>query len=203
VVLLRTQALVQQGCCHPLSNSFGIASTCTGTIGGRLAAVRRLAYEAADSGLLCPDLAAGIRRVKGPKSLGVRPGNWLSANEAKALWRAPDPNALKGKRDRALPGVLLGCGLRRKEAAELGIAHLQRRQDHWVIVGLAGKARQIWDSARSGSGQERNRFLACIRWGERRPCLPVRLPRRKAMGKRRNGAGDMGCRQGVRSKGRH
>ena len=36
-----------------------------GTINGRLAAVRRLAYEAADSGLLSPDLAAGIRRVKG------------------------------------------------------------------------------------------------------------------------------------------
>ena len=42
------------------------------TINGRLAAVRRLAYEAADSGLLSPDLAAGIRRVKGAKCLGVR-----------------------------------------------------------------------------------------------------------------------------------
>lgn len=30
------------------------------------AAVRRLAYEAADSGLLSPDLAAGIRRVRVP-----------------------------------------------------------------------------------------------------------------------------------------
>jgi hypothetical protein len=55
------------------------------TINGRLA-VRRLAYEAADSGLLSPDLAAGIRRVKGPKNLGVRLGNWLTADQAKALW---------------------------------------------------------------------------------------------------------------------
>src|SRR5689334_1796699 len=36
-----------------------------GTINGRLAVVRRLAYEAADAGLLSPELAAGIRRVKG------------------------------------------------------------------------------------------------------------------------------------------
>lgn len=43
------------------------------TINGRLAAVRRLAYEAADAGLLSPELAASIRRVKGPKKLGVRP----------------------------------------------------------------------------------------------------------------------------------
>ena len=46
-----------------------------GTINGRLAAVRRLAYEAVDSGLLSADLAAGIRRVKGPKNLGLRLGN--------------------------------------------------------------------------------------------------------------------------------
>jgi hypothetical protein len=39
------------------------------TINLRLAAVRKLAYEAADSGLLSPDLAAGIRRVKGAKSM--------------------------------------------------------------------------------------------------------------------------------------
>jgi hypothetical protein len=36
-----------------------------------LAAVRRLAYEAADCGLLSPDMAAGIRRVKVAKRLGV------------------------------------------------------------------------------------------------------------------------------------
>jgi hypothetical protein len=47
-----------------------------GTINGRLAAVRRLAYEAADAGLLSPELAAGVRRVKDVKKLGVRLGNF-------------------------------------------------------------------------------------------------------------------------------
>src|SRR4051812_21453796 len=45
------------------------------TINLRLAAVRRVAYEAADSGLLSPELAAGIRRVK-----GVRP-NWCEIGQ--------------------------------------------------------------------------------------------------------------------------
>lgn len=45
------------------------------TINLRLAAVRRVAYEAADSGLLSPELAAGIRRVKGVRRIGVRIGN--------------------------------------------------------------------------------------------------------------------------------
>jgi hypothetical protein len=52
------------------------------TINQRLAAVRRLAYEASDAGLLSPELAAGIRRVKGAKQLGVRLGN--PANNAVA-----------------------------------------------------------------------------------------------------------------------
>jgi len=51
-----------------------------GTINVRLAAVRRLAYEAADTGLLSPELAAGIRRVKGVKKLGMRLGNWLTGS---------------------------------------------------------------------------------------------------------------------------
>ena len=73
-----------------------------GTINVRLAAVRRLAYEAADTGLLSPELAAGIRRVKGSKKLGMRLGNWLTANEARSLWQMPDLGTLKGKRDRAM-----------------------------------------------------------------------------------------------------
>src|SRR5437763_2545352 len=66
-----------------------------GTVNGRLAAVRRLAYEAADAGLLSPELAAAIRRVKGVKKLGVRLGNWLTADEARRLWQAPDGSRLR------------------------------------------------------------------------------------------------------------
>ena len=102
-----------------------------------------LAYEAADAGLLSPDLAAGIRRVKGVKKLGVRLGNWLTADEARRLWQAPDANTLKGKRDRAILAVLLGCGLRRRELADLDFTHLQQREEHWAIVDLVGKGGHI------------------------------------------------------------
>ena len=84
-----------------------------GTVNLRLGAVHRLAYEAADSGLLSADLAAGIRRVKGVKKLGVRLGNWLTAEQAQSLWLAPDCQRLKGKHGRALLALLLACGLRR------------------------------------------------------------------------------------------
>ena len=58
------------------------------TINLRLAAIRRLAYEASDAGLLSPDPAAGIRRVKGAKKHGVRLGNWLRANKASGSWQS-------------------------------------------------------------------------------------------------------------------
>src|SRR5215831_10834482 len=44
----------------------------------RLAAIRRLALEGADNGHLRPELAAGIARIKAPRSAGVRLGHWLS-----------------------------------------------------------------------------------------------------------------------------
>jgi site-specific recombinase XerD len=110
-----------------------------GTINLRLGAVRRLAYEAADSGLLSADLAAGIRRVKGVKKLGVRLGNWLTADQSQRLWQAADGERLKGKRDRALLAVMLACGVRRHEAVDLEVEHIQEREEHWAMVDLKGK----------------------------------------------------------------
>src|SRR5258708_6942148 len=71
------------------------------TINQRLAAVRRLAYEASDAGLLSPELAAGIKRVRGVKQLGVRIGNWLTAEQGRALVDAPvDPDSSRKTRSR-------------------------------------------------------------------------------------------------------
>jgi site-specific recombinase XerD len=108
------------------------------TINVRLAAVRRLAYEAADSGILSPDAVAGIRRVKGVRQIGHRVGNWLSLEQGRSLLGAVSPKALRGKRDAAMLSLLLGCGLRRSEAVGLTCERIQRREGHWAIVDLVG-----------------------------------------------------------------
>src|SRR5258707_13139591 len=82
------------------------------TVNQRLAAVRRLAYEAPDSGLLSPELAAGMRRVKGVKQLGSRLGNWLSSDQAKLLLEKAEGEELCSIRDLPLFVVLLGAVLR-------------------------------------------------------------------------------------------
>jgi len=105
----------------------------------RMSAIRKLAAEAADNGLLAPELAAGISRVKSAKTQGIRTGNWLSQRQAQALLSAPDIATLRGLRDRAILAVLLGCGLRRSEVAALKFSHLQQRDGRWCIVDLVGK----------------------------------------------------------------
>lgn len=110
-----------------------------GSINQRLSAIRKLAREAADDGALPEAVANGIKAVKGVRREGRRTGNWLTREQAQQLINAPDTNTLKGLRDRAILAILIGCGLRRQEAAHLTFDHLQQRDGRWVIVDLVGK----------------------------------------------------------------
>jgi site-specific recombinase XerD len=94
------------------------------SINTHLAALRKLAAEAADNGLVDPEIARAIGRVRGAKVHGARLGNWLLQEQAQALLDAPDRSTLRGLRDAALLAVLLGAGLRRAEVASLRVDHL-------------------------------------------------------------------------------
>ena len=88
-------------------------------------------------------MAAGIRRVKGAKRLGVRIGNWLTVDQSRTLLGEPPTGSLRGKRDRAILALLIGCGLRRAELVGLGTEDFQVREEHWVIADLIGKGKHI------------------------------------------------------------
>jgi integrase len=113
------------------------------TINLHFSAIRRLADESAESGWLSPELAIGIRRVQGVKYLGQKSGNWLTRNQAQELVNAASKADLRGWRDGAILGLLLGCGLRRSEVVGLTLDQLQTRDERWVIVDLIGKGRRL------------------------------------------------------------
>ena len=113
------------------------------TINLRLAAVRRIAYEAADAGLLSPELAAGIRRVKGVRRIGVRLGNWLTPEQGRRLLESAAPSSAREVRDHAMVAMLIGCGLRRAELLALSLESIQQREEHWVIADLVGKGGHV------------------------------------------------------------
>jgi site-specific recombinase XerD len=113
------------------------------TVNQRLSAIRKLAREAADNGMIDQALANGIGAVKGIKSAGVRSGNWLTREQAQTLINSPNVETLKGLRDRAILAVLIGCGLRRSELARLTFAHVVQREGRWVICDLVGKRNRV------------------------------------------------------------
>lgn len=113
------------------------------SVNQRLSAIRKLAAEAADNGALDPYVANGIRAVKGARHEGRRTGNWLTREEAQQWLAAPDKRTMRGRRDRALLAVLIGCGLRRSEAASLTFEHVQQRDGRWVLVDLTGKRDKV------------------------------------------------------------
>jgi site-specific recombinase XerD len=104
-----------------------------------LTALRRLAREAASNGVLSWDTANSILDISGVKERGSRLGTWLTAEQVRNLLCLPDAASLRGKRDRAVLGLLVGCGLRRSEVSALTVAHLQQREGRAVIVDLRGK----------------------------------------------------------------
>jgi len=113
------------------------------TINQQLDAVRRLAHEAADSGLLSPELTAGISRVKGVKQLGFRSGNWLSTDQSSEVLQHAWGDSMRAKRDYPMLAMLFGCGFRRSELVGLELDEVQMRQGHWAVVDLIGKGGHI------------------------------------------------------------
>ena len=121
--------------------SLGLAA---GTINQRLAAVRRLAYEASDSGLLSPELAAGIRRVKGVKQLGCRAGIRCKSLNPRGSSR------LRGKDRWCFVSRTTGL---RKESPRSGRLLFRRDEEgeratrtwlalaHWDSIGFASNSR--------------------------------------------------------------
>ncbi len=109
----------------------------------RLSAIRKLASEAAENGLLDGHIAQGIVSLKGVRQAGTRAGNWLTREQAQDLLARPPIQTLAGKRDRAILAVLLGCGLRRSELAALDCRHIQPRDGRWVFLDLEGKGKRI------------------------------------------------------------
>ena len=119
------------------------AGMAASSVNQRLSAIRKLAAEAADNGALDPQVANGIRGIKGTRREGRRTGNWLTREEAQGWLGAPDKRTMRGRRDRALLAVLIGCGLRRSEAASLNFDHVQQRDGRWVLVDLIGKRDKV------------------------------------------------------------
>ena len=148
------------------------------TINLRLAAVRRVAFEAADSGLLSPELAAGIRRVKEVRRIGVRAGNWLTAEQGKLLLASVDRGSLRGKRNYAMLAVLIGCGLRRGELLGLRVDSIATARGALGHRRLSGQGRAHSYGSGPWLGEGCDRRMEGGEWDYGRGALSIDTPDR-------------------------
>jgi integrase len=113
------------------------------TVNLRLAAVRALAQEAADQGLLDQAEAAAICRVRGERISGSRMGMWISKEELDRILLSPDRSTLRGIRDYALLAVLFSTGIRRRELVSLSVSTIQQRDGQWGLIDIRGKGLKV------------------------------------------------------------
>jgi len=109
------------------------------SINQRLAAIRKLAKEAAYNDLIDSNASHAIQDIANIKIKGKKLGNWMTKTQVEEALMMPDTATLKGLRDRAILAVLFGAGLRREELCNLTVGQLQQRDGRWIIANIDGK----------------------------------------------------------------
>lgn len=113
------------------------------TVNQTLAAIRAFARESAQAGLIDQQVSDSIASVENIPSRGIRTGNWLTLEQAKALMALPDRTTLRGQRDVVILGLLAGAGMRRDEVARVLVSQVCLRDGHPLVVDLLRKKQRV------------------------------------------------------------
>lgn len=113
------------------------------TLNQRLTAIRRFAAEAANCDLLPLGQAVAICRVRNVRQMTAPSATSLSKQKSEELINAPDGRTTKGKRDRVLLALLVGCALRRREAVNLDVEDIQYEGGRAVLIRVVGQRGRI------------------------------------------------------------
>lgn len=113
------------------------------TLNQRLSAIRKLAAEAANSDLLPLDQAVQVCRIPNVRQAATLPATSLSKQKSEDLINAPDNQTNRGKRDRVLLALLVGCALRRREVVNLDVEDIQYEDGRGVIIRVVGQRGRI------------------------------------------------------------
>lgn len=110
------------------------------TINQALTAVRRLAQELKHNGIK-PGVMTGIIAVKSLPVNDKKAGTWLTADQVRCLFRQAghEDHPLKEWQIKAGLVLLVGCALRRQEAAGITWSQFQKVGDHYVLLDVLGK----------------------------------------------------------------
>jgi len=113
------------------------------TLRRKLAALSSLFEYLCECNAVVGNPVRGVKRPPVETYEGKTPA--IGDHQARQLLEAPDPDTLKGKRDRAILSVFLYHGLRREEVAALQIKDRVERRgvQHLQVHGKGGKVRYV------------------------------------------------------------
>lgn len=148
-----------------------------------LTVLRRLAKEAADARLIDSRVYTSMLTIPMVPNRGVRVGTWLPKEQARRMLAGPNKRTVVGKRDYLVLMLILRCGLRRAEVAQLDLGVMQEREDRWVLANLRGKGKRVrtlpcpgvvknaWDEWVDAADLERGRVIRAVSrtgkvWGQ-------------------------------------
>lgn len=106
-------------------------------------AIRLLAKESRNRGIISDISLHAILDVKAPRTKGVRSGNWMRLEDVQALLKLPYRKTRKGRQHFVILGLMVGCGLRRNEVATLPWSCYQEREGRKCLVDLMGKGEKL------------------------------------------------------------
>jgi site-specific recombinase XerD len=113
------------------------------TIRRKLAALSSLFEYLCEHNAVTHNPVKGVKRPKVDSYEGKTPA--LGDHQARAVLHAPDPETVKGKRNRAMLSTLLYHGLRREELCTLKVRDITQRRGvpHLRVHGKGGKTRYV------------------------------------------------------------
>lgn len=114
------------------------------TINTYIAAIKGVAQELWLSKKITTENYQLIKHIKQMKGSRLAKGRALSSNEIKSLFSSCNDQTIRGIRDCAILGVLLGCGLRRSEIVDCSIGSFNAEEGSLRVLGKGNKERMCY-----------------------------------------------------------
>lgn len=114
------------------------------TINLYLAALKGTAKEAWSSDQMTHAAYLKISTIRGIQYVRLPAGRTMNLRECRQILNTCNDASLKGTRDKALFGVMMGCGLRRAEIVLLTIDHWDAAEKAFRFIGKGNKERMVF-----------------------------------------------------------
>ena len=109
-----------------------------------MSALRGIAEVACNLGILSERELRSIKSIKPIHSYRKPAGRQLSLPESHTLFSEIDGTTPQGARDKAILGLMLGCGLRRAEIPGIELKNLDMEDGSLRLIGKGNKERKVF-----------------------------------------------------------